>query len=225
MPTRREILATLFLGPLALGTAAASTPVDDSDRAAFRSWFTFLADTQFERRTADVIDCASLIRHAYREAFRAHTPAWYREAKLPLPVAYPDVRHKPEVRQGAWLLFRVARQPDRYAEFADAATLIRHNARSIGRDPARAEPGDLLFFTQDGGRSPHHLMVFLGESRYDAGRDWLVYHTGPDEDGPGEVRKVSLADLRRHPSERWRPITANPAFVGVFRLAILDRLR
>lgn len=225
MPTRREILATLFSGPFVVAAVAAAPLADDSDRSAFRSWFTFLADTQFERRSADVIDCASLVRHAYREALRAHTPAWYREAKLPMAVAYPDVRQTPPIENGAWLLFRIARQPDRYAEFADALTLVRHNARSIGRDTSRAEPGDLLFFTQEGARSPHHLMVFVGESRFDAGGDWLVYHTGPDDEGPGEVRKVSLADLRRHPSGRWRPVPDNRAFVGVFRLAILDRLR
>lgn len=225
MPTRRELLATLFIAPLTLRTADSAPLADDSDRSAFRAWFTFLADTQFERRSADVTDCAALVRHAYREALRAHTPAWYREAKLPLAVAYPDVRRTPPIENGVWQLFRVARQPDRYAEFADAATLIRHNARPLGRDTAGAEPGDLLFFTQEGARSPHHLMVVVGASRFDPGRDWLVYHTGPDEEGPGEVRKVALADLHRHPSDRWRPVAANPAFVGVFRLAILDRLR
>ena len=33
--------------------------------------------------------------------------------------------------------------------------------------------------------------------------------------------KVRLATLRQHPSARWRPVTDNPAFVGVFRLAAL----
>jgi uncharacterized protein YfaT (DUF1175 family) len=39
------------------------------------------------------------------------------------------------------------------------------------------------------------------------------------------VRKVTLADLQRHPAARWRPVAANPAFAGVFRLAILDAER
>jgi uncharacterized protein YfaT (DUF1175 family) len=69
-------------------------------------------------------------------------------------------------------------------------------------------------------------MVFVGESRFEPrGRDWLVYHTGPDEDDPGEVRKVSAADLMKHPAPRWRPVRDNDAFVGVFRLNILDRER
>src|SRR5262245_377356 len=73
--------------------AAAPRPpaFDESDRLAFQTWFTLLADAQFERPTADVIDCASLVRHAYREALRAHTPEWFRRARLPLTVSVPDV--------------------------------------------------------------------------------------------------------------------------------------
>jgi hypothetical protein len=49
-------------------------------------------------------------------------------------------------------------------------------------------------------------MVSVGKSFFEAeGEDWIVYHTGPMDGGPGEVRKVRLADLARHPSERWRP--------------------
>ena len=200
---------------------------DDTDRAAFRSWFTFLADVQFEQRAADVVDCASLVRHAYREALRAHSPEWYRVNRVPIAVSYPDVRRAPAVKDGAWLLFRTSRNPDRFAEFADADTLVRLNSRRVGRDVRRAQAGDLLYFRQEDAESPAHLMVFVGESRFDAARgsssgDWIVYHTGPDRSGLGEVRKVSLADLERHPSPRWRPVAANRAFVGVFRLTILD---
>lgn len=206
--------------------AARSTLGDDSDRAAFRSWFTFLADAQFERRTADVVDCASLVRHAFREALRAHTPEWYRRSRLPLAVSFPDVRSGPVPHADSWPLFRVARNPERFAEFADASTLVSLNAGAISRNVRAAEPGDLLYFRHDGARFPDHLMVFVGASRIDPTRaDWLVYHTGPDAGSPGEVRKVSLADLTRHPSPRWRPVADNAAFVGVFRLAILDRRR
>ena len=120
----------------------------------------------------------------------------------------------------------MARDPDRFAEFADAATLVRLNARAIGRDVRAARPGDLLYFRQNESRSPDHLMVFVGESQFDSGRgDWIVYHTGPQDDSRGEVRKVSLADLTRHPAPRWRPVAANAAFVGVFRLLMLDATR
>lgn len=224
--------ATIAAGLCALlaasaGVHAGSRPTwlrDESDRSAFRAWFTLLADAQFERRTPDVIDCASLVRHAYREALRPHPASWFQQAQLPRLLSLPDVRQRPaSMDDGAWLLFRVQRSPERYAEFADAETLVTLNARRIGRDVRAAQPGDLLYYRHDDADSPSHLMVFVGESRFDAGRDWVVYHTGPDGRSPGEVRKVALHDLERHPSARWRPLQANPEFVGVFRLAILDR--
>jgi len=215
--------AWMTVAPVAAGARSHSLR-DDSDRAAFRAWFTFLADAQFEHRAPDVTDCAALVRHAYREALRPHTPTWFQDAHLPKLVSFPDVRSTPPMQDGTWLLFRVQRSPDRFAEFADADTLVSLNARRIGRDARAAQPGDLLYFRHAEARSPSHLMVVVGDSRFDAGRhDWLVYHTGPDGGSPGEVRKVSLADLERHPSPRWRPIQANAGFVGVFRLAILDR--
>ena len=81
------------------------------------------------------------------------------------------------------------------------------------------------------------VMVFIGRSHFEHdGDDWIVYHTGPI-DSPsgaastpstssansrkGEVRKVRLATLVQHPAPRWRPLAANPHFVGVFRLTFL----
>lgn len=198
--------------------------LDETDRGAFRAWFTYLADTQFEQRSPDVVDCAALIRHAYREALRPHTTAWFQSARLPRLVSLPDVRQSPPMRDGALLLFRVASTPERFAEFADAETIVTLNSRRVGRDVRAAEPGDLLYFRHDDAESPSHLMLFVGESRFDRERrDWLVYHTGPDQGTLGEVRKVALADLERHPSPRWRPVSANAEFIGVFRLNILDR--
>lgn len=215
------------LRPSALAAPGrAVSVIDDTDRSAFQSWFTLLADAQFERKTDDVVDCASLVRHAYREAMRPHSPAWYRSSDLPLVVSLPDVRHSPPVHAGSWLLFQVARNPSRFAEFADATTLVRFNTRVVSRNAQTARPGDLLYFRQEDSESPAHLMVVVGRSRFDPSRgDWIVYHTGPEGGRPGEVRKVSLADLERHPSPRWRPLRANPRFVGVVRLAILDRER
>jgi uncharacterized protein YfaT (DUF1175 family) len=206
---------------------------DDGDRSAFRSWFVFLADAQFYRQTTDVTDCAGLVRHAFREALRTHSPEWLRHAALPFAPPFPDVRNAPRPQGDSWPLFRV---DDRhYAEFADAATIVRLNARLVSRDPRAARPGDLLAFRQTEERAADHVMIFVGRSLFErAGDDWVVYHTGPDglggrstapgpppPAGPGEVRKVRLADLLRHPSPRWRPLRANPRFAGVFRLAML----
>jgi uncharacterized protein YfaT (DUF1175 family) len=65
-------------------------------------------------------------------------------------------------------------------------------------------------------------MVFVGRSMFDRQHaDWVVYHTGPGDDGPGEVRKVRLDNLLQHPAPRWRPTASNPQFVGIFRLSAL----
>ncbi|HEX6216553.1 MAG TPA: DUF1175 family protein, partial [Vicinamibacterales bacterium] len=107
----------------------------------------------------------------------------------------------------------------RYAEFADARTLIRLNSRSLGRNAHALRPGDLLYFHQPTQQAPDHVMVFVGRSHFEPdGDDWVVYHTGPADGGPGEVRKARLSTLMQHPAPRWRPVPGNPRFVGVFRL-------
>jgi uncharacterized protein YfaT (DUF1175 family) len=194
--------------------------LDETDRNACRSWFVVLADAQFYRPTPDVSDCAGLVRHALREALRAHTSEWMRHWALPGMPAYADVRQPPPARGGSWPLFRIG--DDRYAEFADARTIVRYNARPVGRSLAAARPGDLLYFHQPTGAEPDHLMVYVGPSPFDTtARDWIVYHTGPDGATAGEMRKVRGQDLIRHPAPRWRPVSENPVFVGVFRLAVL----
>lgn len=216
-------LAVAALLALAAGSTAPAAQIrlaDEGDREAFRGWFVFLADAQFYRPTLDVTDCAGLVRHAAREAIRPHTPEWHRRAALPQAPALPDVRTRPAPTPEGWPLFRVNARS--YAEFADARTIVSLNARLVGRDPGGARPADLLYFRQEGSAFPDHLMVFVGSSRFERdGHDWVVYHTGPTGDGPGEVRKARLADLLRHPSARWRPVATNPAFVGIFRLAWL----
>lgn len=196
---------------------------DESDRAAFRAWFVLLADAQFERRTEDVVDCAALVRHAVREALRAHTPEWVRRSGLPFTPQFADVRSAPRAGADGLRLFRVsAGATPQYAEFADAKTLIGLNSKPLGRDTRALRAGDLLYFRQPAQRDPDHLMVFVGRSHFDRdGDDWVVYHTGPLDGGPGEVRKVRLSTLAQHPSPRWRPLTSNPHFVGVFRLGML----
>ncbi len=197
---------------------------DESDRAAFRAWFVLLADAQFERTTGDVNDCAALVRHAVREALRAHTPEWVRQSGLPFTPQFADVRSAPKAGDKGMPLFKVSAGPrPAYAEFADAKTLINLNTRSLGRDVRALRPGDLLYFHQQTQREqPDHLMVFVGRSQFDTeGDDWVVYHTGPIDGSPGEVRKARLSTLAQHPSPRWRPTAANPNFVGVYRLAFL----
>lgn len=228
MPPPRFTRCLPLLPLLVLGWIAPAVGqvrlADETDRAAFRAWFVLLADLQFEAAAPEVTDCAALVRFAFREALRAHTPEWHRRTGLPFTPRFPDVRSAPRTSVGGWPLFRVAQDPSRlYAEFADAKTLVSLNAVPIGRDGAAARAGDLLYFRQPSQGQPDHLMVYVGASPFDpAHRDWVVYHTGPSEDGPGEVRKARLAALVEHPSARWRPIAANPQFAGVFRLTALQ---
>jgi len=219
----KAVVAILLFCALDTVPSAQLRLADESDRAAFRSWFVLLADAQFERRTDDVTDCAALVRHAVREALRAHTPEWVRRAGLPFTPQFADVRSAPRAGANGLPLFRISAEANAsYAEFADAKTLIRLNTTSLGRDARAARPGDLLYFHQPGQREPDHLMVFVGRSHFEAdGDDWVVYHTGPLDGGPGEVRKVRLSTLQQHPSPRWRPVMANPNFVGVHRLGML----
>lgn len=223
MDRRRLVTA---VGTLGLALVLTATPraqvklTDESDREAFRSWFTFLTDAQFYRATPDVVDCAGLVRHGVREALRAHTDEWRRLAALPLEAPFPDVRTRPAGRPDGWPLFRVG--DGRFAEFADARTIISLNARPVGRDTGALHPADLIYFRQETQASPDHIMVFVGPSRFERdGRDWVVYHTGPIEGRPGEIRKARLSDLMQHPVARWRPRAQNPSFIGVFRLVWL----
>ena len=213
----------LLAGGLAAGAAADAPRLAAADRTAFLHWFVLIADAQFEQATSEVTDCAALVRYAYREALRPHSPEWVRRTGLAFIPRFPDVVSGPAPGPAGWPLFRTTDGADpRYAEFADARTLVRFNSRLVARDPARARPGDLLYFHRPGVAQPDHLMVFVGASAFDPGHDdWIVYHTGPDGDTAGEVRKVRLADLLRHPAPTWRPVAGNSAFVGVFRWTLV----
>jgi hypothetical protein len=92
----------------------------------------------------------------------------------------------------------------------------------VSHEIDRARPGDLLFYRQDSTRTEYHSMIYLGGSAFRAGGGrYLVYHTGPDGKDPGEIRLLSTEDLMRFPQAEWRPIPANPHFLGVYCWNIL----
>ena len=103
-----------------------------------------------------------------------------------------------------------------FAQFADAKTLLSDNAYLIGRDIRSGRPGDLIFFRLLETDSQYHSMIITGDQG-----EWVVYHTGPIDQHRGEMRRVLLADLLRHPDPRWRPMPSNPNFLGVYRWNIL----
>ncbi len=164
---------------------------DPADRAAFRRWFTLLAESQYYRSKAvpEIDDCAALLRFAYREALREHDAVWARSMSLPAPASAVDVEqyqypYTPlaaslfRVRGGA---FQIGDLSDgAFAQFADVDTIRRYNTFYVGRDFSRARPGDLLFFRQDGPKMPFHAMIFLGRSQVEPGNQpFVIYHTGP----------------------------------------------
>jgi uncharacterized protein YfaT (DUF1175 family) len=211
-----------------------------SDQEAFRRWFVIIAEVQALRPKGDIPseinDCAALIRYSYRNALREHDKAWGTETKIVPPEALPSVEkyHYPVTPLGG-SLFRVRPgtfQPEdintgAFAEFADAKTLKRLNTYFVSRDIRAARPGDLLFYRQLEQDTPFHSMVFVGKSEWtpEFGRgsanEFVVYHTGPVGKEPGEMRRMRLADLLDHPSPRWRPVSGNSNFLGVYRWNIL----
>lgn len=208
---------------------------DEQDRRAFRRWFTFLAEVQYfqqpEARPAEIVDCAALIRYAYREGLRAHDSRWAAEARLPVVPGLESASkyQYPFTPLGA-ALFRVREGPFQasdiptgaFAQFADAQTLQRFNSHRVGRSVSHAQPGDLLFFRQEADHMPFHSMIYLGPSQITAGvARYVVYHTGPDGEDPGIIRRLTTDELLRYPEPQWRPVESNPAFLGVYRWNIL----
>lgn len=206
---------------------------DSADRRAFRAWFRLLAEAQYYNRKlpAEIDDCAALLRFSYREALRQHHAAWLSAMSLPLLPPSGEVRqyHYPHTPLGA-AIFRVRDgnfqggdlSNGAFAEFADAKTLWRDDTYSVGRDLARAHPGDLLFFRQSEDHTTYHAMIFVGESQIEPGPEqYFIYHTGPQGKDAGEIRRLTVSELMNFPDARWRPVASNPAFLGVYRWNIL----
>jgi uncharacterized protein len=203
---------------------------DPADQAAFRRWFTLVAEYQAVRPAADVpaeiTDCASLLRYSYREALKRHDDSWLVETRIEVQAPPGEIRaltypHTPlgtglfRTKPGSFLPSDLS--DGTFAEFADARTLVERNAYLISRDVRLALPGDLLFYRQFGQSSPWHSMIVTR-----AGADAaVVYDTGPDHGRPGELRRVRISELLDHPQPQWRPLSSNPNFLGVYRWNIL----
>ncbi|MBS1805626.1 MAG: DUF1175 family protein [Acidobacteria bacterium] len=203
---------------------------DPADQAAFRRWFTLIAEYQAVRPAEDVpaeiIDCASLLRYSYREALKRHDDSWFVDTRIEVQAPPGEIRAwtYPRTPLGTGF-FRTKPGPflpsdladGTFAEFADARTLVERNAYLISRDVRAALPGDLLFYRQFGQSSPWHSMI-VSRIGTDAA---VVYDTGPDHRRPGELRRVRISELLDHPQPQWRPVPSNPNFLGVYRWNIL----
>jgi uncharacterized protein YfaT (DUF1175 family) len=211
-----------------------------SDQDTFRRWFALIAEFQALRPPnelpREINDCAALIRYAYRNALRTHDASWFRETQIEPPSALPSLEkyRYPHTQLGA-ALFRIRPgvffsenlKDGTFAEFADAKTLKDFNMHFVSHDVRAARPGDLLFYRQLEQDSPFHSMIYIGRSQWlsesgtSANDDVVVYHTGPIGKAPGEMRRLSVAELLQHPSPRWRPVAGNNNFLGVYRWNIL----
>ena len=145
---------------------------DPADQAAFRRWFTLIAEYQAIRPKAqipaEITDCASLLRYSYREALKRHDDSWFLATGIEVAAPPGEIRawHYPNTPLGA-ALFRVRpgsfesadATNGAFAQFADAKTLVERNAHPVSRDVREALPGDLLFYRQFGQSSPWHSMI------------------------------------------------------------------
>jgi uncharacterized protein len=209
---------------------------DEGDRRAFRAWFTAIAEAQFyvpDPRWEPVHrDCAGLLRFAYKEALRAHDLGG--QVRLPYlhtpGPADPRAFHYPDIPVLGERLFRVrpgvylpgSDPAEDFGPVASAQLLWELNSLPLGTDASRALAGDLLFFRDPAHPgSPMHSMILLDPPALGRRRR-VVYHTGPDATGPGEVRLVRLEDLDGHADDRWHPTASNPRFLGYYRWKILE---
>ncbi len=203
---------------------------DPADQAAFRRWFTLIAEYQAVRPKAElpaeITDCASLLRYSYRETLERHDENWFLASGMEVDAPPGEIRAWAYPRSPlGTALFRVKPgtfvhddvKNGSFAQFADARTLVERNAYLVSRDVRRALPGDLLFYRQFGQSSPWHSMIV---TRVGPGAA-VVYDTGEDQGKSGELRRVALAELIDHPEPQWRPVRGNPNFLGVYRWNIL----
>jgi len=217
---------------------------DPADQAAFRRWFTLIAEYQAIRPRAElpaeITDCASLLRYAYREALKRHDENWFITTGTEITAPPGEIRawSYPHSPLGA-ALFRISPGPlaagdferGAFAQFADAKTLVERNAYLVSRDVRQAQPGDLLFYRQFGQSSPWHSMIVdrVGNETlvvYNTGKDHSPHgrrpvRGGPDHGTVGEMRRVAMSELIDHPEPQWRPLVGNPNFLGVYRWNIL----
>ncbi len=134
-----------------------------------------------ERHLAEIVDCAALIRYAYRKALRTHDRNWATEGHLPVAPGIPSVAKYqcPYTALGS-ALCRV--KPGGFqatdvttgglAQFADAKTLQLRKAHFVTRLD-HAQPGDLIFYKQDsdhaagadcGAWTAYRYYRYIGES-------------------------------------------------------------
>jgi hypothetical protein len=209
------LLAAAACLPLAARAAAEVSPapprLDREQTRVFREWMTLLVHAQIDRGPNPRWvhrDCAGLVRFAVDESLRTHDLAWRRAngfvgVRVPPELALADAP-RAQLRQ-SWL-----RADGTRGAFASALDLVQANTRFVARDLNAALPGDLLFF--DVG-DDQHLMVWMGR--------YIAYHTGRADANDNGLRALRVEQLATWSDTRWRPVSDNPNFAGLYRLDFL----
>lgn len=203
------------------------------ERAAFRTRFVAVARSQRPEPDVgwhpDQQDCAGLVRYAYRHALRVDiSPKASRYLQTEGPAgwgrigfAFPDIPYLGDrpfrVRDGA---FSEEENRDTvFDPFANAQHLLFHNTDPLGKNVRAAKPGDLLFFFHPENQGqPYHVMIFFRRQN----EDWLVYHTGTDVSGSGQLKEIPVTRLGEHLDPSWHPRATNENFLGYYRFKILS---
>jgi len=238
LEARLELLASLADGNRN-GYPDLMDLTSESDRTAFRRWFTTIALAQLTHLDDawHDRDCAGLVRYCYREALKRHDSAWLHQRRWLVAGGIADVGkyNYPHVPLVGTRVFnagqrrdddslrvasvsdhhRRARESLPFHAFAEAARLKDNSMSMHSRVPSDALPGDILIYLNDTeSQWPYHMMIYLGGGV-------AIYHTGPDGSSPGRVKKLSLQELASHPNARWHPVEQNPYFLGFYRWRIL----
>lgn len=205
--------------------------LDSEDSERFRRWFIWIAISALENDPAlwstKERDCAGFIRYCAREALRKHDEWWLRVTKYVGPI-FEDVQkyNYPNLPLVGEKLFRIRRgefsSEEEFSSFAIARILVECSMNFVTKDVKEASPGDILaFFHPQDFEFPYHLMIYVGTLNPMGKDGWLVYHTGPIANKPGELRIVKLGELMNY-DPTWMPIEKNPHFLGFYRFKFLQ---
>ncbi|WP_448522015.1 DUF1175 domain-containing protein [Pseudothermotoga sp.] len=207
-----------------------SLELDREDSERFRNWFVWIAlstlandSTLWSQKERD---CAGFVRYCAREALRRHDEWWLRTTKYSGPT-FEDVQkyNYPSLPLVGEKMFRIVKgrfeSEKDFSYFATARILVECSLRFVTKDVRKARAGDILvFFHPQDFEFPYHLMIYASEilTKDEA---WLVYHTGPIGDGPGELRLVRLKELMNY-DPTWWPTEDNHNFLGFYSFKFLN---
>lgn len=205
-------LALWLLGNAAQAASAPAPALDAQQSQVFRAWFVRIAQEQLTQGPSPrwyQQDCAGLVRFAANEALKVHDGKWLRSNGISNRYLPPELELSEAQRS---LAQQWQQGGGKVGPYVNAIKLIQFNSHLVGRDLAQARPGDLMFFDQG---DDQHLMIWMGRN--------IAYHTGTTTPTDNGMRSASVQQLMTWKDTRWIPDSANPNFIGVYRLNFLTQ--